>query len=102
MLLLVHVTRVLFLVLAGNSALTMGFYWSYTLLTLVACSYALLVCDSMGMRLHWGMGQHGYEATWDSMGMRLQLQLSQVSLQGSFSSAEILVQCQFLGASTFL
>ena len=30
MLLCVHVTRVLFLVLAGNSALTMGFYWSYT------------------------------------------------------------------------
>ena len=28
----VHVTRVLFIVLAGNSALTMGFYWSYTLL----------------------------------------------------------------------
>jgi len=27
-----HVTRVLFLVLAGNSTLTMGFYWSYTLL----------------------------------------------------------------------
>ena len=32
MLLSVHVTRVLFLVLAGNFALTMGFYWSYTLL----------------------------------------------------------------------
>ena len=24
-----HVTSVLFLALAGNSALTMGFYWSY-------------------------------------------------------------------------
>ena len=43
MLLCVHVTRVLFLVLAGNSALTMGFYWSHTLLFLVACSYALLL-----------------------------------------------------------
>ena len=32
MLLCVHVTSVLFLVLAGNSALTIGFYWSYTLL----------------------------------------------------------------------
>ena len=32
MLLCVHVTSVLFLVLAGNSALTMDFYWSYTLL----------------------------------------------------------------------
>ena len=32
MLLCMHVTSVLFLVLAGNSALTMGFYWSYTLL----------------------------------------------------------------------
>ena len=30
MLLCVHVTKVLFLVLAGNSALTMVFYWSYT------------------------------------------------------------------------
>ena len=30
MLLRVHVTSVLFLVLAGNSALTTGFYWSYT------------------------------------------------------------------------
>ena len=30
-LLCVHVTRVLFLVV-GNFALTMGFYWSYTLL----------------------------------------------------------------------
>ena len=28
----VHVTSVLFLVLTGNFALTMGFYWSYTLL----------------------------------------------------------------------
>ena len=37
-----HMTKVLFLVLAGNSALTMGFYWSYTLFTLVARSYALL------------------------------------------------------------
>ena len=43
MLLCVHVTSVLFLVLAGNSALTIGFYWSYTLVTLVARSYALLV-----------------------------------------------------------
>ena len=45
MLLCVHVTRVLFLVLAGNFALTMGFYWSYTLkkITLVARSYALLL-----------------------------------------------------------
>ena len=32
MLLSVHMTSVLFLVLAGNFALTMGFYWSYTLL----------------------------------------------------------------------
>ena len=32
MVLSVHVTSVLFLVLAGTSALTMGFYWSYTLL----------------------------------------------------------------------
>ena len=32
MLLCVHVTRVLFLVLAGNFTLTMGFYWNYTLL----------------------------------------------------------------------
>jgi len=32
MLLCVHVTSILFLVLAGNFALTMGFYWSYTLL----------------------------------------------------------------------
>ena len=38
MLLCVHMTRVLFLVLVGNSALTMGFYWSYTLYR----SYALL------------------------------------------------------------
>ena len=38
MLLSMHVTRVPFLVLAGNSALTMGFIWSYTL-TLVARSY---------------------------------------------------------------
>ena len=30
--------------LMGNSSLTMGFYWSYVhALTLVACSYALLV-----------------------------------------------------------
>ena len=44
MLLSVHLTRVLFLVLAGNSALTMAFYWSYTLaLPLVARSYALLL-----------------------------------------------------------
>ena len=39
-LLSVHVTSVL--VLAGNFALTMGFYWSYAL-TLVARSYALLL-----------------------------------------------------------
>ena len=32
MFLSVHVTRVLFLVLVGNFTLTMGFYWSYTLL----------------------------------------------------------------------
>ena len=32
MLLCVHMTSVLFLVLAGNFTLTMGFYWSYTLL----------------------------------------------------------------------
>ena len=32
MLLCVHMTRVLFLVLVGNSTPTMGFYWSYTLL----------------------------------------------------------------------
>ena len=32
LLLCVHMTRVLFLVLAGNYALTMGFYWSYLLL----------------------------------------------------------------------
>ena len=32
MLLCMHLTSVLFLVLAGNSTLTMGFYWSYTLL----------------------------------------------------------------------
>ena len=32
MLLSVHVTSVLFLVLAGNFTLTMGFYWSYMLL----------------------------------------------------------------------
>ena len=41
----VHVTRVLFLIWFNNFALTMGFYWSYTLfhaLTLVARSYALL------------------------------------------------------------
>ena len=38
----VHVTSVLFLVLAGNSALTVGFYWSLHALTLVARSYALL------------------------------------------------------------
>ena len=43
MLLCVHVTGVLFLVLAGNSALTMGFYWSMLhALTLVSRSYALL------------------------------------------------------------
>jgi len=41
-LLCMHVTNVLFLVLAGNSALTMGFYWSYTLLLYIARSYALL------------------------------------------------------------
>ena len=32
MLLSVHVTSVLFLVRFNNFALTMGFYWSYTLL----------------------------------------------------------------------
>jgi len=32
MLLSVHVTSVLFLVQFNNFALTMGFYWSYTLL----------------------------------------------------------------------
>ena len=32
MLLSMHVTSELSLVLAGNFALTMGFYWSYTLL----------------------------------------------------------------------
>jgi len=32
MLLSAHMTRVLFLVLARNFALTMGFYWSYMLL----------------------------------------------------------------------
>ena len=32
MLLCVHMTSVLFLVLAVNFALTMGFYWSYMLL----------------------------------------------------------------------
>ena len=45
-LLSVHVTSVLFLVHFNNFALTMGFYWSYTLYTLVACSYALLVLHS--------------------------------------------------------
>ena len=42
MLLSVHVTSVLILVLVGNSALTMRFYWSLHALTLVARSYALL------------------------------------------------------------
>ena len=32
MLLCMHVTSVLFIVLVGNFTLTMGFYWSYTLL----------------------------------------------------------------------
>ena len=39
MLLCMHVTRVLFLVLAGNFALTMGFYWSYTLLPVLMHSW---------------------------------------------------------------
>ena len=43
MLLSVHVSSVLFLVRFNNLALTMGFYWSYTLLLLVTCSYAVLV-----------------------------------------------------------
>ena len=43
MLLCMHVTKVLFLVPAGNFALTMDFYCSYTLLSLVARSYAFLL-----------------------------------------------------------
>ena len=40
MLLCVHVTRVLFLVLAGNSALTMGFYSSRPFLCALGTIYA--------------------------------------------------------------
>jgi len=43
MLLSVHVTRVLFLVLVGNSALTMWLLLELHALTLVACSYALMM-----------------------------------------------------------
>jgi len=52
MLLSVHVTSVLFLVWFNNFALTMGFYWSYTLFTLVACSYVLLQHDEMHITGH--------------------------------------------------
>ena len=45
MLLCVHVTRVLFLVLAGNFTLTMGLLLELHALTLVAHSYALLVLN---------------------------------------------------------
>ena len=38
-----HVISVLFLVRFNNFALTTDFYWSYTRLTVVARSYALLV-----------------------------------------------------------
>ena len=46
MLLSVHVTSVLFLVRFNNFALTMGFYWSYTLLL-----YSSFLCPHVGY--HW-------------------------------------------------
>ena len=45
MLLSVHVTSILFLVQFNNFALTMDFYWELHALTLVACSYALLMLE---------------------------------------------------------
>ena len=53
MLLCVHVTRLLFLVLAGNFALTMELHT----LTLVACSYVLLhaVVSPQYMQEAWHM-----------------------------------------------
>jgi len=40
MLLSVHVTGILFLVQFNNFTLTMGFYWSYTLLLQFLCALA--------------------------------------------------------------
>ena len=48
MLLCVHVTNVLFLVRFNNFTLTMGFYWSYTLLL-----YLPVLMRFWGMKLLW-------------------------------------------------
>ena len=59
MLLSVHVTSVLFLVLAGNSVLTMGFYWSYTLLPSRPFLCALDTNNAMKeLRKAWGSRQY--------------------------------------------
>ena len=60
MLLSVHVTSVLFLVQFNNFTLTVGFYWS---LTLVARSYALLIesCRPHTAYLGNRAEQEGYE-----------------------------------------
>ena len=55
MLLCVHVTRVLFLVLVGNSALTMGFYWSYMLLLqlpVLMCSCTIIIATETPQVAH--------------------------------------------------
>jgi len=60
----VHVTSVLFLVLVGNSALTMDFYWSYTLLLQFTvlmrscCTYQLYALPSIpgaDVEKRWGV-----------------------------------------------
>ena len=63
MLLSVHVTRVLFLVLVGNSALTMDFYWNYMLLLqspVLMCSCYLLILVGYHCWLHYTGKLPGY------------------------------------------